>query len=225
MSFSRILRINRYLLFANIIVLLTFFVFFVSHLSQNIHGNVIEANSIVLKGKNGVPLLQMQAGDGAAVMIFNDENGTPRLQFQGGALPAMMIKNETNDVVGSLFTLKDGGGALGLGDFEGDVSTFLRGGASPNLSFFEKSPEPNLSLGITNHVPHFLLFPKSGKDGMMIHGGSPTSLVFVDEHGKIPVAITKSGLKQKEFEEEVEEKEKKFLFSWDILKNSILERR
>lgn len=221
MSFSRILRINRFLLVANVIVLVTFFVFFVSSFSRNIHGNVIEANTIVLKGKNGVPLMQLQAGEEAAVMVFNDQNGVPRLQFQGGEFPAIMIKSSTNDVVGSIFTLKDGGGALGLGDAEGDVSMFIRGGSNPNLSVFEKSPEPNLSLGITNHVPHFLIFPKSGKDGMMIQGGNPTALLFVDEQGKIPVVLSKDGLKQGAATEEQKTQEKKLFFSWDAILESI----
>jgi hypothetical protein len=223
MRFSRIIRFNRFLLVVNLLVLVLIGTFFALDCSKKGQGDILEARRIILRGENGIPSIILQGDDENTLMTLNDKNGQARLQLQGGAFPAMIIKNEAQEIVGTFFPLKDGGTAIGLGDADGNMATFLRGGDSPTLSLFHQSNEPNIALGIANQIPHFVMFPFSGKDGMLIHGSSPTTLLFIDEEGKISVSLSRYGLYHESApsQEEGEKKEGKLFSSWDELKKTL----
>ena len=196
MSFSRVLKFNRYIFFANISIFIATVAIFILSLQPSKQNGFIEARRIVLKGENGTPSMILQGDNESALLVMNDSQGRIRLQLQGGAFPAIMIKNENQEIVGTFFPLKDGGTALGLGDAKGHMSTFLRGGAMPALSLYQNSNEPNITMGIADKLPHFIMFPSGGKEGLLIHGNAPTSLLFFDEKGEIPVSLSRYGLHQ-----------------------------
>jgi len=212
MSLARTFRINRILLVTNCVLL-------VGVVSVSLWkgfsstGGTIEANRIVLKGKSGAPHLVLQGDDAHPLMTFHDKEGNVRLQLQGGVFPAMVLKNEAKQVVGSFFPLKDGGAAIGLGDVQGEMATFIRGGDSPTMSFFHKSHEPNVALGISNKLPHFVMFPMEGKEGLFIHGNSPTSVLFIDENGEVPVSLSRHGLMHDRGEPEAQSSDQEKIFS------------
>lgn len=197
MSFKKIMRFNRIFFIANLVFFIGVIGFFILGAPFLIHsGGSIEANRILLKGKSGKPNIILQGDDENTVMIFNDQNGNTRLQLQGGVFPALIMKNEAREIVGTLFPLKDGGAAVGLGDREGNMATFIRGGSSPMMNFYHESNQPNIAMGIANELPHFIMIPKEGQEGMLIHGSAPASLLFIDDNGEIPVSLSRYGLQQ-----------------------------
>lgn len=223
MSLARALKFNRILMVANFTLLILLLGFLCWYYLTSDSKDVIEANRIILKGESGHPAIILQGDDENTLMTLNDINGNVRLQLQGGTFPALIMKNEAQEVVGTFFPLKDGGAAVGLGDAEGNMATFIRGGTSPTMSFYQKSHEPNLALGISNHLPHFVMFPMSGREGMLIHGNAPTSVLFIDENGEIPVSLSRHGLyheKAKDGEAPASE-EGKIFSSWDDLKANL----
>jgi len=222
MSLARALKVNRFLMVANFALLICLLGIFGWSWFQAPSGDTLEASRIVLRGENGVPSIIMQGDAENTLLTLNDQEGNVRLQLQGGAFPALIMKNEQQEIVGTFFPLRDGGAAVGLGDAEGNMATFIRGGSSPTMSFYQQSNEPNLALGISNHLPHFVIFPIAGKEGMLIHGNAPTSLLFIDEKGEIPVSLSRHGLFQAQGEKEAAPSEDKKIFSsWDELKQTL----
>ena len=153
------------------------------------------------------------------VVSLKDQSGVSRMQLQGGNSPALFLKNQKSEIIATILPLGDGGAACGLADKDGDVSAFLRGGSTPSVSFFQKSPEPNAAIGISKGIPHLLVSSPSTKDNLVLHGGEPTSVLFVDKEGKIPVLISKHGLFQGKKEEQQQSNQPKDekIFTWDEL--------
>lgn len=226
MSIKQIIRFNRILFVANLAVFLGlagFFIFGGSHLFER-GGGTLEANRIVLRGESGVPTMILQGDDENTLMTLNDLNGNIRLQLQGGNFPAVIMKSAEQEIVGTFFPLKDGGAAVGLGDRDGNMATFIRGGSSPMMNFYHESNEPNIAMGIANNLPHFIIVPTQSHEGMLIHGEAPASLLFIDEKGEIPVSLSRHGLYQSGKEkEQTEEKDPcgKVFSSWHELKEQI----
>lgn len=197
MTFRQIVRFNRIFFVLNFALFLGVTLFFALGAPFLIHsGGNIEATRIVLKGESGNPNVILQGDDEHTLMTFNDKEGNVRLQLQGGVFPAMIMKNETQEIIGTFFPLKDGGAAVGLGDREGNMATFIRGGSSPMMNFYHESRQPNIAMGITNELPHFVMVPKGGQEGLLLHGYAPASLLFIDENGGIPVSLSRHGLIQ-----------------------------
>ncbi len=156
--------------------------------------------------------------DSKPMIALKDQTEVSRMQLQGGTSPAVFMKNQQNEIIGTMLTLGDGGAALGLADKEGDVAAFMRGGSTPSISFFQKSVEPNVALGISKGVPHLLVSSPSTKDNLVIHGGDPTSVIFVDEKGEIPVLLSKHGLFQgKKSEQQSNKPKEEKIFTWEEL--------
>ena len=221
MKIRQIIRFNRIFFIANLCVFIAMIGFF-AYVGPNLFQSdgTLEARRIVLKGANGNPNIILQGDDENTLLTLNDREGNVRLQLQGGAFPAMIMKNEQQEIVGTFFPLKDGGAAVGLGDREGNMATFIRGGSSPMMNFYHESSEPNIAMGIANELPHFVIVPTKGQEGMLIHGNAPTSLLFIDEQGKIPVSLSRHGLYQKgESKEQSQEKSgEEKIFSSEIEK-------
>lgn len=188
----RVVRFNRFLIVFNIV----FISMFAAYVMSDYLNHSLVAEKITLKGPQGEILLELGAQQEGGVIALFDKQGVVRLQIQGGNTPAVMLSGPDSTLIGTLFTLQDGGAALGLGDQSGDIATFVRGGSSPNVAFYQHSSEPNLALGISGSIPHLMLMPKSKEEKLLIHGGSPASLLFVDENGDIPLALSKHGLNQ-----------------------------
>lgn len=177
--------------------------------------------SIVMKDKTQVAFEITLADESKPILSLKDSKGVSRMQLQGGDTPALFLKNPQNEIIGTMLSLSDGGAALGLADKEGDVATFVRGGSTPSISFFQKSAEPSAALGISKGVPHLLVYSASTKDNLVLHGGEPTSLLFVEEGGDIPVLLSKHGLFQgkksdKSDKQSNQPKDEK-IFTWDDL--------
>ena len=189
---QRVMKFNRFLIVLNLALM----GFFVAYVATDYLNHSIVTEKITLKSSSGEILLEMGAQEEGGVIALLDKQGVVRLQLQGGNTPAVMLSGPDQTLIGTLFTLQDGGAALGLGDQGGDVATFVRGGSSPNIAFYQNSAEPNLALGISGSIPHLMLMPKSKEDKFLIHGGSPTTLLFVNENGEIPIALSKYGLNQ-----------------------------
>lgn len=226
MSIKQIIRFNRFLFAANLAVFLGLAGFFIFGMNSFFSGSsgTLEGNRLVLKGKSGVPTVILQGDDGNTLMTFNDEQGNVRLQLQGGSFPAMIMKNAEQEIVGTFFSLKDGGAAVGLGDRDGNMATFICGGSSPMMNFYHESSEPNIAMGIANDLPHFIIVPTQSHEGMLMHGNAPASLLFIDEKGGIPVSLSRHGLYQAgKGSEQMEEKAQdgKVFSSWHELKKQI----
>jgi hypothetical protein len=160
--------------------------------------------------------------DNSVVLALKDKNEISRVQIQGGGQPAYFLKNEKNEITATLLTLQDGGTALGLADKDGDVSAFLRGGQTPSISFFQKSVEPSVALGISKNIPHLLVASPTTKDNLVLHGGEPTSVLFVDDKGDIPVLLSKHGLFQgKRQQTQTEPSSEEKIFTWENLVNPL----
>ncbi len=205
--------------------------------------SVVEANKIILKGPQGHNVLVLDASSGVAkvsflgqnervqmqllggdnpTLVLSDSSEVSRMQIQGGDQPALFIKNQNGEMVATLLTMQDGGTALGLADSEGDVSAFLRGGDTPSVSFFKKSVEPSVALGISKSVPHLLVSSPTTKDNLILHGGEPTSLLFVDSQGEIPVLLSKHGLFQgKKEQTQTEAPQENKIFTWENFINPL----
>ncbi len=180
--------------------------------------------SLVVRNAQAKEVIQIALlEEGSPVVNLKDGQGASRIQLQGGLTPAVFLKNPQNEVIGTLLTLQDGGAALGLADKDGDVAAFLRGGSTPSISFFQKSVEPLAAMGISQKVPHLLVTSPLTKDNLVIHGGDPASVLFVDDQGDIPVLLSKHGLfqgKKQETSSEPKAPDEK-VFTWDELLNSL----
>jgi len=176
-----------------------------------------EAPAITLKNRNQDESIALLVDkDQLPMIVFKDKKNYARMQIQGGDSPAIFLKNQSNEIVGTMLLLQDGGAAVGLADKEGDVAAFMRGGSSPSVSFFKKSVEPTAAVGISQNVPHFLLSSPTTNDSIILHGGDPTSVLFVDDKGEVPVLLSKHGLFQgKEESSAKEEKQEGKIFTKD----------
>lgn len=221
MSLAGSFRLNRFLMISNSFLLVCLLIFGVWQW-KGLLSDTIEASRIILRDKNGVPSIIMQGDGENTLLTLNDNEGNVRMQLQGGSFPAMIMKNKNQEVIGTFFPLKDGGAAVGLGDAEGNMATFVRGGSSPTMSFYEQSKEPNLAIGISNHLPHLAIFPVGGREGMLIHGNAPTSLLFIDENGEVPLSLSRHGLFQfQEKKEGMSDQESRVFSSWEELKKNL----
>lgn len=221
MSFARQFRWNQLLFIFNALIFVV--LLGVVYLNFRQQG-VIEARRIILRGENGQPNLILQGDNEHTLITLNDKEGKVRLQLQGGEFPALLIKNGEEEVVGTFFPLQEGGTAIGLGDLQGRLSTFIKGGSSPGVSFFHHSNQPTISLGIADNLPHLLLVPTSGQEGMLLHGNAPASLLFIDEKGKVQLSLSRFGLYQEEKEEKEGDpsiQEGEVFSSWDALKSKV----
>jgi hypothetical protein len=156
-----------------------------------------EMPTISLSNSQQQDVIQITLVDEENSLIgLKDTSGIARLQLQGGNVPAIFLRNQQNEVVATMLTMQDGGAAVGLADKDGDVAAFMRGGSSPSISFYNKSVEPLTAIGISQQVPHLLVTSPTTKDNLVLHGGDPTSVLFVDDKGEIPVLLSKHGLFQ-----------------------------
>lgn len=156
-----------------------------------------ESGAIKIKNKKGADVFILSLDkDEAPTLLMKDQNQLTRMQIQGGDSPSIFIRNRQNEVVATMLLLQDGGAAVGLADKEGDVAAFMRGGVSPSLSFYQKSIEPMAAVGISQQVPHLLITSPATKDNLVLHGGDPTSVLFVDDKGDVPILLSKNGLFQ-----------------------------
>lgn len=179
--------------------------------------------AIVMKNSKQKEIVQIAVlEEGNSVVSLKDESGVSRLQFQGGNAPAIFLKNGQNEIIGTMLTMQDGGAAVGLADKDGDVAAFMRGGSSPSVSFFNKSVEPLAAIGISQQVPHLLVTSPATKDSLVLHGGDPTSVLFVDDKGEIPVLLSKHGLFQgKKQSNSTQSATDEKIFTWDELVNPL----
>ncbi|MEM7174304.1 MAG: hypothetical protein AAF443_00035 [Chlamydiota bacterium] len=220
-SFKALFRLNQCLFFINIAVFITTctalgFVFFGRFGSDS-----IEARQIVLRSQSGVPTIVLQGDEAGTLLTLNDSAGNARLQLQGGDFPALMMKNSEQEIIGTFFPLKGGGGALGLGNQAGEMATFIRGGDSPGIGFYRHAQVPQVAMGIAQEVPHLLLFPMTGREGMVVDGSQSASLLFFDNEGQVPVALSRYGLYQSaEEESDQEEQDKKEMSFKDLAEES-----
>lgn len=185
-------RLSRILLILNILLMGTALGFL-------IYGRTpsnIEARSIVLKGPDGTVAIEMVASDEGGILAFKNAEGIVRFQMQGGDHPALLLRGAQNQLVSSLFTLSDGGAAFGLGDAMGNVSMLTKGGTQPSLAFYQQSTDPGLSLGMAKGVPHVILANRGNPEKVVVHGGDPASLIFINENGDMPIIISKHGVNQ-----------------------------
>lgn len=188
----RVVRFNRFLIIVNLLVLILMAAFLVTEYYKK----SVDVERLVLRSPDGQPLIEMVATEHGGVIAFADGRGAVRLQLQGGELPAVLIRSENQTLIGSFFSMQDGGTALGLGNQHGNVATFIRGGTDPSLSLYQEGQEPGISIGMTEEVPHLVVNPPTHDGKMLIHGGNPAALVFVDENGQVPVSLSKYGLNQ-----------------------------
>jgi hypothetical protein len=158
---------------------------------------LIKDRDIVAYGKNDEILAHFGVGqDGMGQIRLADTEQYGKVFLQGGKIPGVFLKNKQNKTVGSWSLLPDGGAGLGLGDSQGRAASVIRGGATPSISFFNEQSEPMAALGMIQHVPHMLISGPAGNEGILIHGGETSSMVFVDELGKIKILISKHGVFQ-----------------------------
>jgi len=179
-----------------------------------------DSPTLILKNKTDQEVITVSLDkDQTPQIIMKDKKNLTRMQIQGGDSPAIFIKNGQNEVVATMLLLQDGGAAVGLADKDGDVAAFMRGGTSPSVSFFQKSVEPTAAVGISQNVPHMVLSSPTTKDNIVLHGGDPTSVLFVDEQGDVPILLSKQGLFQakKESSNQEEKKEGKIFTKEDLL--------
>ena len=167
--------------------------------------------------------VEMVATQNGAMMKFNDSQGNPRVQLQGGGSPGVFLRQDKGDVIGSFVTLKSGGSAIGLGNEQGEIASFLRGGQSPSLSFFQNEKQPDVILGITEKAPHLIMSRTKEQEGVLLYGGSPSSMLFINEKGQIPVIISKHGILQERTSAKPQEKKQEKFYSWEEFENPLKE--
>lgn len=165
--------------------------------SQGNKQTLIQENQLMTYGNNNQIASHLGVtDDGTGNIRLADSEQKTRLLMQGGQTPGIFLKNGNNKTVGSWAMLQDGGTGIGLGDGQGRAASVIRGGATPSVSFFNAQSEPMAALGMIQHVPHMLIAGPMGNEGILIHGGKPSSMVVVDEGGKIKILISKHGVFQ-----------------------------
>lgn len=165
------------------------------------------------------PSAKLFASSNGSQLYLADTSMRPSLFLQGGDIPGFFLKNAANQTVGSWSLLNDGGAVLGLGMGNGNAATVLRGGSQPNISFFSEKGDPMAALGMIKRVPHLLVSGPTDNEGILLHGGDPSSMVVVDELGKVKILISKHGVFQGKKEQSSAPKKKQDrIFSYQDLK-------
>ena len=194
--------------------------------------NADETPEVVLKGGKTPSLafyegeqsqMELIASKHGPLVKLNDLQGSPLVQLQGGTSAGVFLRQGSGEVVGSLIPLKEGGSALGLTNSKGDVATLLRGGNNPSVSFFQKNDSADVVLGISDKAPHLLLSKTNAAEGLLLYGGSPSSMLFVNERGQVPVILSKHGLLQDRnasAKEKPAPKKERF-YSWEEFKDPL----
>ncbi len=159
------------------------------------------------KGLKVVSITPDQLGGGQMKLSGKSDGATVFLQ--GGQGGGLYLKNQLDKMVGSWTVLKDGGSGLGLANAHGKAASILRGGVNPSITFFGDQADPMAALGVIQKVPHMLVSGRQGNEGILIHGGSPNSMVVVDERGQVKILISKQGIFQGKKEEGGEQAKKK----------------
>lgn len=147
------------------------------------------------------PSAKLFSSRGGAQLFLANLSCQPSIFLQGGEVPGIFLKNAQNQTVGSWSFLADEGTGIGLGMASGKAATVIRGGEHPNISFFSEEGEPMSALGIIKKIPHLLVSGATENEGILIHGGQPSSMVVVDEAGKVKILISKHGVFQGKKEE------------------------
>lgn len=150
---------------------------------------------LVFQSASGTAMLRLEGGE-TPTLALNDAQQNPRVHLQGGGAAGMYLRNGQAKTVGSWTVLSDGGAGFGLADGSGSAAAILRGGSSPSVSFFSPENEPMAALGMIQKVPHLLISGPVGNEGILIHGGNPSSMLVVDEAGKVKILISKQGVFQ-----------------------------
>ncbi|MCB1117796.1 MAG: hypothetical protein KDK50_04355 [Chlamydiia bacterium] len=174
--------------------------------------------------ENDKSQIEMISSTHGPIMKLNNREGAPLVQMQGGTSAGVFLRNQTGEVTGSFVALKSGGSALALANNKGQIASFLRGGDNPSVSFFQNGDAPDVVLGISEKAPHMLMSKSSANEGMLIYGGSPSSVLFINETGQVPVILSKHGLMQDKSaasrgKKSAPKKEK--FYSWEEFKNPL----
>ncbi len=174
----------------------------------------LAGSKISLFGENDQVAAQITTSqDGAGKMRLADNRQQSRVLLLAGDTTGVFLKNPQNKTVGSWSMLPDGGTGLGLGDSEGRAASVLRGGKTPSVSFFNEESEPMAALGMIQQVPHLLISGPVGNEGILVHGGKPSSMVVVDELGKVKILISKHGVFQGKEKNQPQAKKREKVFS------------
>lgn len=175
-----------------------------------------DAPVIQLFSKEGQKEILLTGGDSPTLSLF-DNKAREKVIVKGCDPSGILLKNDAGHVVATWTVLEDQGAGLGLADNEGAAASILRGGASPGLSFYGASIDPVASFGLLEKVAHFAVLGQKD-EGILIHGGVPTSLILTDEDGALKLVISKHGI-FKEKEKDLSgppEKRKYFTYQRDL---------
>jgi hypothetical protein len=190
---------------------------------------------LLINDERGQPQIVLKGGDAPTVALFDEQDqlclelkrvknesqitvlnqGKQKALFNNSGI---YLKNDKEKVVGSFLTLSDGGGGFGLADSDGMASSILRGGQNPSLALFGKKSDPITSFGVLQNVPHLLLTGEMGNESILLHGGSRSGLMVLDEAGQLKIFICKDGIyqgKQENMQEGSPKKEKFFSYTED----------
>jgi len=179
---------------------------------------------IAIKDKQGAALGTIMIDQqGVFQLSLNDQNSSPRLELRGGDYPSLFILDTKQEMLGGFFPISEGGSGIVLCNKNNKLSTLIRGGDNPGINFYEKEEDPTIALGIISTVPHFLLSGKYSTDGVLIHGGEPTSLLFLDGKGEVQVAVSRLGFYARQMQDTDKGPERPQYFSLDKLKKQIKE--
>lgn len=156
--------------------------------------------------------LSMKKGRGGDFLLF-DHNMTPRIHLSSAGNPGVFLINPSNKTVGAWTFLEKEGSALGLADTEGNAASLFKGGSNPSMAFFLEKTIPLASFGVVDKTPHLLISGPIGNEGIVLHGGSPNSVLIMDEEGRVKILLSKQGIFQsKKIEDkEIRKKDKKVL--------------
>ncbi len=174
------------------------------------------APKIVMSGLDSKPVLSITGGshpeiafqeeekttcalkqkEGYAELTLGDFEKADKISIRGGGASGLFLKNTEDKVIGTWTLLSDGGAGFGLADHRGFAASILRGGKNPSISFFSPNNEPMAAMGMIQQVPHLLISSPKGSEGILMHGGNPASMLFVDELGKVKILISKNGVFQ-----------------------------
>lgn len=177
---------------------------------------VLDSSGIAFQTKEGKKRLSVVGGKEPAISIY-DENEVSIVNLAVlSDTSGIFLKNNKNVVVGSWTFLEDGSAGFGLADKEGAAASILRGGEAPGLSLYNDQKYPIGTFGIMDKIPHLLISGIEGEESILLHGGSPTSMMLMNEQGQLMVLISKKGVfKGKENAEKAPQKPKFFTFEKD----------
>ncbi len=164
--------------------------------------NEVEAEKLILRNSKGKAMIHLGFEGDVPYISFISEKGISSLKLSGGSVPGVLLSNDQGKVISTWTLLGDGGGGIGFADKDGGAAAILRGGDTPSASFFAAQNEPVAALGVVKEIPHLLIAGKTGSEGVLIHGGEPSSFLVLDEGGKVKILISKHGVYQGKQEKE-----------------------